>query len=140
MITYTNPTKDSFRAFRECVVAGPIQMLNLVKLRTTAAYPDGPTRSGAEAYRQYGLESGPIFRALGGKIIWSGRPEVMVIGPETGENWDIGFIAEYPDMNAFITMIRDPAYQECAKHRTAGVENSRLIRMSPLEPGAGFGE
>ena len=49
------------------------------------------------------------------------------------------FIAEYPDMDAFITMMRDPAYQAITHHRTAAVQNSRLVRMEPLSPGAGFG-
>lgn len=139
MLDYTNPTRESFRQFREYQRPGPIHMLNLIKLRAKAEYEDGRDLSGADAYRLYGQESGAVFRSLGGRIIWSGKPEGMVIGPETGEDWDIAFIAEYPDMDAFIAMIRDPAYQECAKHRTAAVENSRLIRMEPKDSGHGFG-
>jgi uncharacterized protein (DUF1330 family) len=139
MTNHVNPSRESFRLFREHPRQGPVQMLNLVKFRARAKYDDGRASTGAEAYRTYGQESGPIFRALGGRIIWSGRPEVMVIGPEAGEDWDIAFIAEYPDMDAFTAMIRDPAYQAAAIHRTAAVENSRLIRMEPLEAGAGFG-
>ena len=140
MTDHVNPSRDSFRAFREHPRAGPVQMLNLVRFRRQAIYEDGRDASGAEAYAAYGRESGPIFRALGGRIVWSGRPEVMVIGPEADEAWDIAFIAEYPSVDAFVAMIRDPDYQKAAAHRTAGVENSRLIRMEPLSPGAGFGE
>ncbi len=32
------------------------------------------------------------------------------------------------------------AYREIVKHRTAAVEDSRLIRLEPTEPGEGFGE
>lgn len=139
MSEFVNPTKDSFRRFRELETQGPIHMLNLVKFRAHAVYEDGRSLSGAEAYRLYGLESEPIFKSLGGRIIWSGNPEVMVIGPENREGWDIAFIAEYPDMAAFVSMIRDPDYQKAARHRTAAVEDSRLIRMTPKDPGAGFG-
>lgn len=139
MANHVNPTKDSFRKFRETPATGPIHMLNLVKFRAKAAYEDGHEASGAEAYTAYSTESGPIFRALGGRIIWSGNPQVMVIGPENGESWDIAFIAEYPDLEAFTAMIRDPEYQKAAKHRTAAVENSRLIRMTPKEATEGFG-
>ncbi len=139
MSNYVNPDSDSFRAFREAARPGPIQMLNLIKLRTTAAYADGRNLSGAEAYRLYGEKSGPIFRALGGRIVWSGQPEITLIGPKHGEEWDIAFIAEYPSIEAFVQMMRDPAYQAITHHRTAAVENSRLIRLNPLPAGAGFG-
>lgn len=140
MTNYINPTKDSFQRFRETRRSGPIHMLNLIKLRQIANYEDGTKATGAEAYATYGRETTPSLRAVGGRVIWSGRPEVMVIGPESGENWDIAFIVEYPDIDAFTTMIRDPAYQAVTHHRTAAVETSRLVRMEPLEPGKGFGK
>lgn len=139
MTEYVNPDRESFAAFRNHPRKGPVHMLNLVKFRDIAAYDDGQTATGAEAYAAYGRESGPIFRALGGRIVWSGRPEVMLIGPQDGEAWDIAFIAEYPSVDAFVTMIRDPDYQKAARHRTAGVADSRLVRMEPRDPGGGFG-
>ena len=33
-----------------------------------------------------------------------------------------------------------PEYREHVKHRTAGVEDSRLLCLFPTEPGEGFGE
>ena len=62
----------------------------------------------------------------------------MLIGPKD-KKWDICFIAEYPDADAFITMIRDPMYQAAVIHRQAAVKDSRLIRLSPQEVGKGFG-
>jgi uncharacterized protein (DUF1330 family) len=113
-------------------------MLNLVRLRERAAYPDGRAATGAEAYAAYGRESQPVFKRLGGSIIWSGRFERMLIGPDV-EHWDRCFIAQYPSVAAFVTMIRDPIYREAVKHRQAAVEDSRLIRLEPGMPGAGFG-
>lgn len=139
MTNHVNPDRDSFAAFRNHPRKGPVHMLNLVKFRDRAAYADGRAATGAEAYAAYGRESGPIFRALGGRIVWSGRPEVMVIGPQDAEAWDIAFIAAYPSVEAFVAMIRDPEYQEAAKHRTAAVADSRLIRMAPRAAGDGFG-
>lgn len=46
----------------------------------------------------------------------------MLIGPQH-ERWDHCFIAEYPDVAAFVEMIRDPVYREAVKHRQAGVED-----------------
>jgi uncharacterized protein (DUF1330 family) len=139
MTGYIDPTKEVFGQFRESDRAGPIHMLNLVRLRDRAAYPDGRAATGAEAYAAYGRESGPVFTRLGGRIVWIGGFELMLIGP-VEERWDHCFIAEYPSVSAFVEMIRDPLYREAVKHRQAAVEDSRLIRLKPLIPGTTFGE
>lgn len=138
MTGFVDPTRERFGAFRGLHDVGPIHMLNLVRFREKAAYPDGREGTGEEAYAAYGRESGPIFRGLGGKIIWSGDFRLMLIGPEE-ERWDACFIAEYPNAEAFISMVRNPDYQKAVVHRTAGVEDSRLIRLSPKASGSGFG-
>jgi uncharacterized protein (DUF1330 family) len=139
MIGHVDPDRDRFAQFKDLPRERPIHMLNLVRLRAQAAYADGRVATGLEAYRAYGRESGPVFRRLGGRQVWIGRPELVLIGPAQ-ERWDIAFIAEYPSGAAFIEMLRDPVYREAVKHRQAGVEESRLIRMAPLAAGAGFGE
>ena len=139
MTNYIDPTREQFAAFRAITRSGPVQMLNLVRLRTKAVYPDGRDVSGAEAYRAYGRESAAIFHRVGGRQIWIGRFEHTVIGP-VDERWDHVFIAEYPSGAAFVEMVRDPAYREAVKHRQAAVEDSRLIRLEPRLPGALFGE
>src|ERR1700730_3905412 len=129
-----DPTKEAFRADDR---PGPIHMVNLVKLRAHAAYPDGRRATGAEAYAAYGRESEPVFSRLGGSIVWRGACEQMLIGPRVGR-WDLCFIAQSPTVAAFVAMIRDPVYREAVKHRQAGVEDSRLIRLAPGAVGGGF--
>jgi uncharacterized protein (DUF1330 family) len=136
---YIDPTREVFAQFKANDRAGPIHMLNLVRLRREAAYPDGRKATGAEAYTAYGRESGPVFTRLGGRIVWQGRFELMLIGPQQ-ESWDHCFIAEYPSVAAFAEMIRDPVYREAVKHRQAAVEDSRLIRYAVLPIGKTFGE
>ncbi|MFV0475436.1 MAG: DUF1330 domain-containing protein [Pikeienuella sp.] len=133
-----DPTRAQFDLFKSLPRDRPVNMLNLVRLRGKAAYPDGREASGAEAYAAYGRESGPVFRRLGGEIIWRGAPESMLIGPE-GEDWHVAFIARYPTAGAFLAMVTDPVYREAVKHRQAAVEDSRLIRMGEMEGGGGFG-
>jgi len=139
MTNHIDPTKEDFALFKDLPRDEPIHMLNLVKLREQAAYADGRQASGLEAYRAYGRESGPVFRRLGGRQVWIGKPQLTLIGPRS-ERWDLAFIAEYPSGAAFIEMLRDPVYREAVKHRQAAVEDSRLIRMQPGKPGAAFGE
>ena len=138
MTGHIDPTKEAFAVFRANDRPGPIHMLNLVRLRARAAYPDGREATGAEAYAAYGRDSEPVFARLGGRIVWRGRFEHMLIGP-TDERWDLAFIAEYPSVQAFVEMIRDPLYREAVKHRQAAVEDSRLLRLAPGAAGIGFG-
>ncbi len=137
-MVFIDPTKETFAAFRNADRPGPIEMLNLVRLRERAAYPDGRPATGAEAYAAYGRDSGPVFRRVGGSIVWRGSFELMLIGPGD-ERWDHCFIARYPSVGAFVEMIRDPVYREAVKHRQAAVEDSRLIRCETAEPGDLFG-
>jgi uncharacterized protein (DUF1330 family) len=138
MSGYVDPTRETFAAFRADGRPGPIHMLNLVRLRDRAAYPDGRAATGAEAYAAYGRESAPVFTRFGGSIVWRGRFELVLIGPRE-ERWDLCFIAEYPSVAAFVAMIHDPVYREAVKHRQAAVEDSRLIRLAPVAAGTGFG-
>ena len=138
MTGHIDPTKEAFAAFRAANRPGPIHMLNLVRLRARAAYPDGREAAGAQAYAAYGRESEPVFSRLGGKIVWRGAFEQTLIGPRE-ERWNPCFIAQYPSVAAFVAMIPDPIYREAVKHRQAAVEDSRLIHLAPGPIGASFG-
>lgn len=137
MTAHVDPTREAFAAFRAADRPGPIQMLNLIRLRARAAYPDGREVSGADAYAAYGRASYPVFSRLGGRIVWRGRFELTLIGPED-EAWDEVFLAEYPSVAAFVEMLRDPVYREAVVHRQAAVLDSRLIRLAPAASSTGF--
>ena len=131
---YLDPEREQFEQFKSLPRDTPIHMLNLIKLKESSTYEDGTVTTGAEAYAAYGKESGPIFQRVGGKIIWRGVPESMLIGP-ADEKWDIAFIAYYPNAGAFMEMVTDPHYQQAVKHRQAAVDTSRLLRHGELPPG-----
>ena len=132
-----DPTREQFDAFKSLPRDTPIMMLNLIRLRDQADYPDVRDVSGAEAYQSYGEESGPIFKRVGGEIIWRGKPECVVIGP-SDECWDIAFIARYPNAGAFMAMVTAADYKQAVVHRQAAVLDSRLIRMGDASSGGGF--
>lgn len=136
-MTHIDPTRETFAQFRADDRPGPIHMLNLVRFNEVARYPDGRTTTGAQAYAAYGRESGPVFAGLGGRIVWRGRFELMLIGPQD-EVWDECFIAEYPSVAAFVAMLRDPVYRQAVVHRQAAVRDSRLIRLQPQAGGGAF--
>lgn len=140
--SYVDPSRANFEAFKALDRDQPIEMLNLIRYKDEADYPEdhelaGKGLSGAEAYRNYGRESGPVFRRVGGTVVWSGTPQAMVIGPEDGL-WDAAFVARYPNAHAFLEMVTDADYRKAVVHRQAAVKTSRLIRHLPRDPGDGF--
>lgn len=140
---HIDPERAAFEAFKALPRDTPVAMINLVRYRAQAAYPADHPRaaerlSGAEAYRLYGQESGPVFQRVGGSILWSGKPELVLIGP-ADEHWDAAFIARYPSAAAFLEMVTDPAYRQAVIHRQAAVLTSRLIRtVTRAESGDSF--
>lgn len=142
--SYVDPQRDQFDFFKSLPRDMPINMLNLLRFRDVAVYPAGHSHadkglSGAQAYAEYGLTSGPIFARVGGSIVWRGHMEAVLIGPDEAR-WDTSFIAHYPTAAAFLEMVTDPDYKIAVVHRQAAVLTSRLIRFAPLPAGgAGFG-
>ncbi len=132
MSDFTSPTKEAFAALATLDTDGPVQMLNLVKLKSSAEYKDGAQSTALAAFTAYRAGAAPIFQKVGGEIIWAGQPQAMIIGPAGNEDWDIAFIAQYPGKEAFLTMLNDPDYAKIAHHRAAAVLNSRLVCMTPL--------
>ena len=137
MTDHTTCSRESLAAFRAADRAGPVQMLNLIRLHELAQYPDGRGGSGVEAFSAYGRISEPVLARLGGRILWRGRFEQMLIGPEA-ENWDVCFIAEYPSVEAFAALFRDPVYREAMQHRLAAVKDCRLVRYGASVAGSRF--
>ncbi|MEY8828036.1 DUF1330 domain-containing protein [Sedimentitalea sp. XS_ASV28] len=136
---YLGFAREDYEAFKANDREGPVHMLNLVRLRAQAEYEDGSVASGREAYASYGRLSAPVFARVGGRIVWRGSLEQVVIGPQD-EQWDLCFIAEYPQPGAFLEMLKDAEYRAAMVHRQAAVADSRLIRMAPLTAGGGFGD
>ncbi len=139
---HIDPTREQFKAIFGLPLDRPVHMINLLRFREFAAYRDsdpeaGEKVSGREAYRRYGSEAAPHFNGVGGKQLWIGAPELMLIGPQD-ERWNLAFVAYYPTAQAFVDMLRNPDYQRATRHRTAAVADSRLIRCAGLEAGVGF--
>jgi uncharacterized protein (DUF1330 family) len=134
---FIDPTRESFDAFKALPRNVPIHMLNLLRFKAVASYPADHALaarglSGRQAYEEYGRTSGPIFARVGGTVIWRGRMEVMVTGPDEA-HWDAAFIARYPGAGAFLEMVTDPDYRIAVVNRQAAVLTSRLIRFAPLD-------
>lgn len=131
-----DPTPDQLAALAALPdPPAPLVMVNLLRFRDEAGYPDGVDAepcSGRRAYRRYGAAaSGPLADA-GGRVVWMGAAEQSVIAPE-GEDWDEVLLVEYPSVEAFLGMIATPEYQAAVPHRRAALADSRLILTRPAD-------
>jgi uncharacterized protein (DUF1330 family) len=126
------PTPDQARDFFSAPEQGPFVMVNLLRFKTRAEYPDGaePELSGAEAYMRYGVAVAAMVEALGGRIIYSGAVTGLLLG-EVDDLWDMVALAEYPSLNAMLEMTRHPDYARIAVHRDAGLAGQLNIRTLP---------
>ena len=108
---------------------GAIVMINLLRFRERAEYRAGSEAEpcgGREAYQRYGMHVLPLLAGVGGRILWSGSAQMVVIGPD-GEGWDEAVLVEYPTRAAFLSMVTSEAYEKIREHRSAALEDSRLI-------------
>ncbi len=139
MTTYFEPTQAAGREFFTRGITGPVVMLNLLRYREVADYSASPELappepiSGEEAYRRYMAFTQPFLEKTGGRVRFFGTGGPWLIGPE-GERWDAAMLVEQASPQAFLAFASDAEYLKGIGHRTAALEDSRLL---PLVEGEG---
>ena len=132
---FISPEKGSLEAFRDTYPAEtPVVMLNLLRFSEQASYPADDAAepcSGAEAYARYGEAIAPLLAARKAELIWQGKQAAMLIGPQD-KDWHLAALVRYPTAAAFLDMVSSPEYQAIAGHRSAALDDSRLIAFRPL--------
>lgn len=123
-----NPEPKTFsKLFASLPKDQPVVMLNLLKFRELANYENGEAPcSGREAYKKYSEQAIGHIKNMGGSLLWMGDAKMSVIAP-TEEEWDEVLLVRYPSVEHFIQMVTNPEYQQLTQHRTAALEDSRLI-------------
>ncbi len=114
------PNRDQFKAFAEAAARddGKVVMLNLLK------YKRG---GGSGEYRQYGDAVTSMVERTGGRLLYLGRCDQVLIGETDGNDWDAIALVEYPNRQAFLDMVAQPDYQKAHEHREAGLERTVLV-------------
>ena len=134
-MSYLHPEEQHIIDFQASYPADtPVVMLNLLKFNAQANYlpaDEALPCSGAEAFARYGQAVTPLIGGVGGSQVWIGRPAAMLIGPQD-KDWHLAVLVKYPSAQAFIDMIRSTDYQAASIHRTAALEDSRLIAHQEL--------
>ena len=117
------PTRSQLSALKSYPKDKPVAMVNVIKFRDKT--PDG-TEEGKAAYKRYITAAMPFVEAVGGKMIWRGKPAGVVVGNDDTKP-DVVFIVEYPSMNAFFEILNNPDYQKIKYLRGISLEIGDLI-------------
>jgi uncharacterized protein (DUF1330 family) len=117
------PNRDQFLELMSSTDTGPVVMLNLLKFKSQSSDGDG---TGAAAYARYGDAAVEMVEARGGKVLWMGRADQVLIG-DTGDEWDSVALVQYPSRAAFVEMVTTPEYEQAHEHRESGLERTVLI-------------
>jgi len=132
---HLEPTQSSGRALFMRGLTGPVVMLNLLRLRQTADYSADPDLappapiSGREAFQRYIDHTIPHLEATGGSLLFLGDGGPWLIGPET-ERWDLAMLVKQASVEAFMAFASHEPYLKGMGHRTAAIEDSRLLPLA----------
>jgi uncharacterized protein (DUF1330 family) len=130
-----NPDEQQLRALLASGEAGPLQFVNLLSYYPQARYPEGHELTGAgltgaQAYGRYGAVALDHVVRRGGTLTLYNDVLQVLIG-QSGP-WDQIAIMQYPEIDTFVDMIRDPGYQTGLVHRDAGLAATAILVSRPL--------
>lgn len=123
------PSPEQAGAFFSAAEDGPFVMVNLLKFKERADYPDGSdaTLSGRDAYLRYGMAVRAHIERVGGRAGYAGPVTGLMLG-DVEELWDMVALAEYPSLAAMREMLTHPDYQAISVHRAAGLAGQLNIK------------
>lgn len=134
---FLNPTQDSGRDFLLREISGSVVMLNLLHFRKVADYSESPHLapghpiSGEQAYQLYMEATLPFLSASGGEILFMGKGGRYLIGPQD-EQWDVIMLIKQKSVDSFMQFASNPEYLQILGHRSAALEDSRLLPLEEL--------
>ncbi len=109
-------------------------MLNLLRFREIADYSATPELapevaiSGEKAYQLYIEHTKPHLLQSGGEIVFMGSGGNFLIGPPN-ERWDAVLLIRQKSVESFMAFARNEQYLSGIGHRTAALEDSRLLPL-----------
>jgi uncharacterized protein (DUF1330 family) len=128
-VNQITPNLEQFQQLAAAPDTGPVVMINLLKFRDSAVDDE----SGAVEYRRYGDVALEMIAAQGGRLLWAGTADQVLIG-DAEQQWDAVLLVEYPSRAAFIEMVSSPEYLEAHAHRERALERTIVIACSPATP------
>lgn len=120
--SYLDINQEQFKAFVQLPMDTPVVMLNLLKFED--AVPETGL-SGEESYKVYMKHAMPFFAKANAEVLYMGKPQTMLIGPENEALWDKILLIKYKSIADFLGMVKAEGYP--AHLRSQALSDSRLI-------------
>ncbi len=127
------PTAETIQELMKGPADTPVVMVNLLTFKKGAT-DEHEGESGQAAYLQYAEKMRKIVEAAGGRFIWSGRVDSVVIA-SSDERFDVVALVEYPSREAFLKIVSSPEVAKIGVHRAAGLESQWLIATTETRLG-----
>ncbi|XOV93274.1 MAG: DUF1330 domain-containing protein [Bacteroidota bacterium] len=139
MSKYIHASPESGKTFyQDFQNKGKVVMLNLLKFKSVADYSGieqlkpASEISGKAAYKLYLDSTLPLLENAGSRVIFYGESKNFLIGPDT-EKWDAVLLVEHESVSKFMEFAQSSDYLKNEGHRTAALEDSRLLPSSELK-------
>ena len=131
---YIEATQEAGIALFSRKISGEVIMLNLLRFHKVADYTKNPELapsepvSGREAYQKYIDHTLPFLKESGGSIAFIGEGGKYLIGPQD-EQWDMAILIRQKSVSDFVAFASNQEYLAGIGHRTAALEDSRLLPL-----------
>lgn len=135
---YIEATQEGGAALLSRNITGEFVMLNLLRFRKIADYTESPHLaptepiSGREAYQKYIDHTLPFLEKSGGNIAFIGEGGKYLIGPQD-EQWDMAMLVRQKSVSGFLAFASNNEYLIGIGHRTAALEDSRLLPLVEVD-------
>ncbi len=108
----------------------PVVMVNLISFKRDA---DGGNEgmTGEESYGLYAEKMKTFVESKGGRFIWTGRVDSMVIG-ESDVDFQVVGLVEYPNRRAFLEIASSAHVAEIGEDRKKGLAGQWLIAATEM--------
>ena len=119
------PTREQIEELMKGPADQPVIMINLLRFKPRADASEGDV-SGQEAYSRYAEQMRKVVESRGGRFIWVGRVDSMVIG-EDDPGFHVVGLVEYPSRQKFLDIVGSDKVREISEDRAAGLESQWLL-------------
>lgn len=103
-----------------------LMMLNFLRYKDTV---EETGLSGEASYKEYMKAATPFFKLVEAEVVFFGRPQSTLIGPEEEALWDDVLIVKYDTPGSFLKMVQEDGYP--SELREQALLDSRLIYCKP---------
>ena len=124
------PTKEQIEELMRGPAEREVVMINLLKFKERADASEGDA-SGREAYGRYAEQMRKVVESQGGRFIWAGRVDSLVIGEED-PGFHVAALVEYPSRQKFLEIAGSDKVREIGEHRSAGLEMQWLLASTEV--------